>query len=312
MFTRVTELPTVRQDIRPVAVIGAALDLGSGRRGVDMGPSAIRYALLGERVAEMGRRVHDYGNVSTDMVEALDEGDPSARYWGAIRRTCEDLADQVVRACEDGELPLVLGGDHSIAIGTLGGLARAHGGPGGVVWLDAHTDINTPQSSPSGNVHGMPLAVALGTVHDPRFDDLPWPSPCLQQDRTVLVGIRSVDGGERRMLADLGVHVHTMADVDRRGLRDVMEEAVEQASGGSFLHVSLDMDVLDPDQAPGVGTPVRGGITYREAHLALEMLAEHGFTSLEVVEVNPVLDERNATGNLAVELALSGLGRTIM
>ena len=294
-------------------MIGAALDLGSGRRGVDMGPSAIRYAQLGERVAALGHVVHDHGNVSTGMVEALDEGDPTARYWSAIRRTCEELADRVAGSVADGEMPLVLGGDHSIAIGTLGGLARAHEGPGGVVWLDAHTDINAPNSSPSGNVHGMPLAVALGLTGDPRFEDLPWPTPMLTDHRTVLVGVRSVDQGERSQLRKVGVHVFTMADVDRRGLRQVMEEALRLASGGPFLHVSLDMDVLDPDQAPGVGTAVSGGITYREAHLAMEMLADSGLiSSLEVVEVNPILDQRNATGSLAVELVCSALGSTIL
>jgi arginase len=247
------------------------------------------------------------------MVEALDEGDVTARYWTAIRRTCEELADHVGEVVSDGEMPLVLGGDHSIAIGTLGGLARASDGPGGVVWLDAHTDINSPASSPSGNVHGMPLAVALGLTGDSRFEDLPWPTPMADDARTVLVGIRSVDRGERTELRRVGVHVFTIADIDRLGMRAVMERAIELAAGGPFLHVSLDMDVLDPDQAPGVGTPVRGGITYREAHLAMEMLAASGLmTSLELVEVNPILDDRNATGSLAVELALSALGARIL
>jgi arginase len=298
---------------RPIGVIGAALDLGAGRRGVDMGPSAIRYAQLGERVAALGHIVHDHGNVTAGMSESLDEGDPSARYWGGIRRTCEELADHVADAVGDGEMPLVLGGDHSIAIGTLGGLARALAGAGGVIWMDAHADINTPSSSPSGNVHGMPLAVALGLTGDPRFDDLPWPLPCVADHRTVLVGLRSVDEGERSQLRRVGVHVFTMADVDRHGMRATMEEAIRLASGGPFIHVSFDMDVLDPDQAPGVGTPVRGGITYREAHLALEMLAaSRAMTSLEIVEVNPILDERNATGSLAVELVCSALGSTII
>ena len=201
----------------------------------------------------------------------------------------------------------------AIAIGSLGGLARAHGAPGGVIWLDAHTDINTPTTSPSGNVHGMPLAVALGLANDPRFESSAWPLPMIRQEHTALVGIRSVDAGERARLRDLDVTVFTMEDVDRRGMREVMEEAIAVASGASFLHVSLDMDALDPDQAPGVGTPVRGGITYREAHLAMEMLATSGaVSSLEVVEVNPVLDARNATATLAVELVLSALGARIL
>jgi len=192
VFAAVAESGTSRGDRRPIGVIGAALDLGSGRRGVDMGPSAIRYAQLGERIEEMGLPIHDHGNVRTGMVEALDQGDPSARYWSAIKRTCEELADHVAATVNDGEMPLVLGGDHSIAIGTLGGLARAHAAPGGVVWLDAHTDINTPTTSPSGNVHGMPMAVALGLADDPRFEASAWPLPMIKQEHTVLVGIRSV------------------------------------------------------------------------------------------------------------------------
>jgi arginase len=313
VFAGVTADPPSQQHARPVGVIGAALDLGSGRRGVDMGPSAIRYALLGERIEELGLSVHDHGNVRTGMVEALDEGDPSARYWSAIKRTCEELADHVAATVSDGEMPLVLGGDHSIAIGTLGGLARAHAAPGGVLWMDAHTDINSPTTSPSGNVHGMPLAVALGLANDPRFESSAWPLPMIVEQHTALVGVRSVDSGERARLRELGLRVFTMEDVDRRGMRDVMEEAISIASGAPFMHVSLDMDVLDPDQAPGVGTPVRGGITYREAHLAMEMLATSGkMSSLEVVEVNPVLDARNATGTLAVELVLSAMGARIL
>jgi arginase len=313
VFAGVTADPPSQQHARPVGVIGAALDLGSGRRGVDMGPSAIRYALLGERIEELGLSVHDHGNVRTGMVEALDEGDPSARYWSAIKRTCEELADHVAATVSEGEMPLVLGGDHSIAIGTLGGLARAHAAPGGVLWMDAHTDINSPTTSPSGNVHGMPLAVALGLANDPRFESSAWPLPMIVEQHTVLVGVRSVDSGERARLRELGLRVFTMEDVDRRGMRDVMEEAISIASGAPFMHVSLDMDVLDPDQAPGVGTPVRGGITYREAHLAMEMLSTSGkMSSLEVVEVNPVLDARNATGTLAVELVLSAMGARIL
>jgi arginase len=313
VFATVTGPPTSHHDVRPVGVIGAALDLGSGRRGVDMGPSAIRYALLGERIEELGLSVHDHGNVRTGMVEALDEGDPSARYWSAIKRTCEELADHVAATVSEGEMPLVLGGDHSIAIGTLGGLSRAHAAPGGVLWMDAHTDINSPTTSPSGNVHGMPLAVALGLANDPRFESSAWPLPMILEQHTALVGVRSVDAGERARLREVGVRVFTMEDVDRRGMRDVMEEAISIATGAPFMHVSFDMDVLDPDQAPGVGTPVRGGITYREAHLAMEMLATSGkMSSLEVVEVNPVLDARNATGTLAVELVLSAMGARIL
>jgi arginase len=296
-----------------IAVIGAAVDLGSGRRGVDMGPSAIRYAQLSERVSALGYSLDDHGNVDTRLAEALDEGDSAVRYWDAIKATCEQLAREVTRAVADGELPLVLGGDHSIAVGSLGGLAAAHGGPGGVIWFDAHTDMNTPETSPSGNVHGMPLAIALGMSADRRFRSAAWPVPMLTDARTVLIGVRSVDEGEKQRLRDVGVHVYTMYDVDRRGIGPIVEEAIGLASGGAFLHVSLDMDVVDPEQAPGVGTPVRGGITYREAHLGMEILAKHGVvSSLEVVEVNPVLDERNATASLAVELVCSALGARIL
>jgi arginase len=298
---------------RRIAVIGAALDLGSGRRGVDMGPSAIRYAQLAEQVEALGYTIDDLGNVDTSQAEALDEGDPGARYWFAIKATCEQLARGVVGAVHNGELPLVLGGDHSIAVGTLGGLAAAHGGPGGVIWLDAHSDVNTPDTSPSGNVHGMPLAIALGLTHDPRFESDAWPLPMLLDEHTVLIGVRSVDEGEKRRLRGLGARVYTMSDVDRRGIGPVIEEAIDIASGGAFMHVSLDMDVVDPEQAPGVGTPVRGGITYREAHLGMEILAKSGvLSSLEVVEVNPVLDEHNATASLAVELVCSALGARIL
>ena len=304
---------TAADPARRIAVIGAALDLGSGRRGVDMGPSAIRYAQLAERIEALGYGLEDHGNVDTSQVEALEEGDPGARYWDAIKATCEQLARGVTRAVREGDLPLVLGGDHSIAVGTLGGLAAAHGGPGGVIWLDAHSDVNTPGTSPSGNVHGMPLAIALGLTDDPRFASDAWPLPMLLDEHTVLIGVRSVDEGEKRLLRELGARVYTMSDVDRRGMGPVMEEAIEFASGAAFLHVSLDMDVVDPEQAPGVGTPVSGGITYREAHLGMEILAKSGVvSSLEVVEVNPVLDEHNATASLAVELACSALGARIL
>jgi arginase len=300
-------------DGRRIAVIGAALDLGAGRRGVDMGPSAIRYAQLDERVTALGIGLHDHGNVRTRSLEATDEEDPRARYWGAIKRTCEDLAAQVSLAVEHGELPLVLGGDHSVAIGTLGGLAKACGAPGAVLWLDAHSDVNTPATSPTGNVHGMPLAIALGFVDEARFRSDAWPIPMVREEHTVLVGIRSVDEGERRRLRGSDVKVHTMYDIDRDGMRQVIEDAIERLAGAPWVHVSLDVDVIDPEHAPGVGTPVRGGITYREAHLALEMLAKSGIvSSLEVVEVNPILDERNATGSLAVELVCSALGARIV
>jgi len=296
-----------------VAVIGATLDLGSGRRGVDMGPSAIRYAQLAERIEALGYPIRDHGNVGSVTLERADAGDPSARYWDAIKHTCEELADHVALAVAGGELPLVLGGDHSIAIGTLGGLAHAHGAPGGVIWLDAHTDINVPATSPSGNVHGMPLAIALGVAGGDGFGSTAWPLPMISQEHTALIGVRSVDRGERNRLAELGVTVFTMYDIDRLGMHTVVERALEVTSGAPFTHISFDLDVIDPGQAPGVGTPVPGGITYREAHLAMEVLAQRGaVSSLELVEVNPILDEHNATGLLAVELACSALGARIL
>jgi arginase len=308
-----TEAQADRGSKTPIAVIGCALDLGSGRRGVDMGPSAIRYGGLHEALTSIGHPLEDRGNVKAPTLERLPQGDPAARYWEAIKHTCEELAVEVSDAIGRGQFPLVLGGDHSITIGTLGGLARAHGPSGGVIWVDAHTDINTPVSSPTGNVHGMPLAISLGLVDDERFRTDVWPQPTVAADRTVLVGVRSVDSGERELVRRAGVTVYTMSDIDRLGMHQVMESALQIASGGPFLHVTFDMDVVDPDQAPGVGTPVGGGITFREAHLAMELLYAHGsMAALELVEVNPILDERNATGGLAVDLARSALGARIL
>jgi arginase len=296
---------------RKLAIIGAALDLGAGRRGVDMGPSAIRYAGLDDRLGGLGLACADWGNVETAVVEAATEGDPHARFPDAIKAACERVAELVVRARRDRLVPIVLGGDHSVAIGTLGGLAFVDG-PGGVLWFDAHGDLNTPTTSPSGNVHGMPLAAALGLADDAFASDA-WPLPALDPEHVVLIGIRSLDAGERELVKDLGVAVYTMTDLDRRGVEPVVREALERLAGASFVHVSLDMDVVDPDVAPGVGTPVRGGLSYREAHLAMELVAESGLLgSLEVVEVNPILDRENATAQLAVELAASALGATIL
>ena len=297
------------EDRRPVAVIGASLDLGAGRRGVDMGPSAIRYAGLEARVEQLGRRYVDWGNVRTAVAEAADVGDERARYLGEIRATCERLARFVRRALYDGHLPLVLGGDHSISLGTLGGLASVRGA-GGVLWVDAHGDLNRPSTSPSGNVHGMPLAAALG-VAGPGFESEEWPLPAVE--RVSLVGVRSLDDGERALLRELDACVYTMSDIDRIGLERAVHGALENLDGARFVHVSLDMDVLDPDVAPGVGTPVRGGLSYREAHLVCELVAEAGIAgSLEVVEVNPILDRRNETAALAVELVASLLGARIL
>ena len=296
---------------RRVAIIGAALDLGAGRRGVDMGPSAIRYAGLDERLAALGLTVEDLGNVEVAVAEATDEGDPSARFLEEVKEVSARLAGQVREAAGGGAVPVVLGGDHSVAIGTLGGLA-AGAGPGGVLWFDAHGDLNTPETSPSGNVHGMPLAAALGLAVETFASDA-WRLPALDPDHVALLGLRSLDAGERELVKELGIAAYTMSDFDRRGVEAVVAEALERVEGATFVHVSLDMDVVDPEAAPGVGTPVRGGLSYREAHLAMELVAENcEFGSLEIVEVNPILDRENATAQLAVELAASALGATIL
>jgi arginase len=296
---------------REIAVIGATLDLGQGRRGVDMGPSAIRYAGLEERLVSLGYEVRDHGNVETAVPEATALQDESARFLPEIKDTCARVAAKVVEESRAGGLPLVLGGDHSVALGTLGGLASVHG-TGGVLWIDAHADINTPETSPSGNVHGMPLAAALGLAGE-AFESEAWPLPALDARRVALLGLRQADTGERKLLREAGVRVFTMSEIDRIGVERAMREALDHVAGGGFVHVSLDMDALDPEVAPGVGTPVRGGLTYREAHLALELVAESGVAgSLEVVEVNPILDRENTTALTAVELVASALGATII
>jgi arginase len=299
------------QQGQPVAVIGAPLDLGAGRRGVDMGPSAIRYAGLDARIAELGRACLDWGNVETAVAEATEVGDEQARFLPQILDTCERIAALVERAARDGRLPLVLGGDHSVALGTLGGLGRLQG-PGGVLWIDAHADLNRPETSPSGNVHGMVLAASLGLAGE-RFTRDGWPLPSVDPKRVALVGVRALDEGERELLGRLDARVYTMSDVDRFGVERAVRESLAHIAGPGFVHVSLDMDALDPDVAPGVGTPVRGGLSYREAHLALELVAESGLANaLEVVEVNPILDRENETGKLAVELVASALGARIL
>jgi arginase len=293
-----------------IAVIGAALDLGAGRRGVDMGPSAIRYAGLAARLDEIGYEAVDLGNVEAAVAEATEVEDEHARFLPQIKATAERIAALVERVVREGCHPLVLGGDHSVALGSLAGLARVHG-QGGVVWIDAHGDLNSPATTPSGNVHGMVLAAALGLA-GPEFDGIPG-LPAVDPARVALVGVRSLDAGERQLLRSLDARVFTMSDVDRLGVERAVRESLAHVSGPGFVHVSLDMDVVDPDVAPGVGTPIRGGLNYREAHLALELVAESGLvSSLDVVEVNPILDRENQTGKLAVELAASALGARIL
>jgi arginase len=292
-----------------VAVIGAGLDLGAGRRGVDMGPSAIRYAGLAARLEKLGISYLDWGDVVTAVPEATGVGDERLRYLDEIKSACERVAELVAHAVDEGHLPLVLGGDHSVALGTVGGLASVRG-PGGVLWVDAHGDLNRPETSPSGNVHGMVLAALLGLA-GPGFESSAWPLPAAE--RVALVGVRELDDGERELLGELDARVFTISDVDRRGVEPVMRASLEHVGDGGFVHLSLDMDVVDPEVAPGVGTPVRGGFSYREAHLALELVAEAGLMgSLDVVEVNPIFDRENATGRLAVDLIASALGARIL
>jgi arginase len=295
-----------------VTIVGAPLDLGQGRRGVDMGPSAIRYAGLEERLTSFGRTVVDRGNVAAPQPEALAVVDERARFLPEILEACARLGELVRDVASEGSIPLVLGGDHSIALGTLAGLRAAAGQPGGVVWIDAHGDLNTPASSPSGNVHGMPLAAALGLAGD-GFAHPSLELPAVEAERVVLVGVRSLDAAERTLIREHGLRAITMTEIDRIGIERAMQEAIDRVSGPGFVHVSLDLDALDPEVAPGVGTPVKGGLTYREAHLACELLAEAGLVgSLELVEVNPILDRENGSAATAVELAASALGQSIL
>lgn len=296
--------------VNKVSILGVPLDLGQSRRGVDMGPSAIRYAGLEERLTALGLEVDDRGNLAAELPEVAAERDERVRYLPAIMQSCCQLADEVSKAIADETLPLVLGGDHSIAMGTLAGLHDSLG-TGGVLWVDAHGDLNRPETSPSGNVHGMPLAAAIGAAEFfmDGLDDPPWVDP----SRVAIVGARSLDPGERDLIKERGIHVFTMSDIDRRGIAGVMAAALKVVAGDGFVHLSLDMDVCDPEIAPGVGTPVRGGLSYREAHLALELIAESRLlTSVEVVELNPILDHADETALLAVELVASALGARIL
>jgi arginase len=301
---------------RRIRVIGVPLDLGQSRRGVDMGPSAVRVAGLQARLEALGYVVEDAGNVAVALPEQKKEGNPSAKYLKEITATCIKHAELVLRSIEAGKTPVVLGGDHSVAVGTITGVAeffRKQNQNVGLIWIDAHADINTPETSPSGNVHGMPLAAIMG-LGPPELANIFGFSPKLAPDNCVLVGVRDLDPAEKENVRKTGIEVYTMRDIDERGMRAVMEDALRVAGRGTAgYHVSLDMDWVDPEDAPGVGTPVRGGATYREAHLAMEIIADHGrLTSFEIVEVNPVIDERNQTANLAVELTLSVFGKKIL
>lgn len=299
-----------------IAIIGAPMDLGAGRRGVDMGPSALRLAGLDERVRSLGFEVQDLGNLPIAQPESLPEGDEAARYLPQIAHACRGLAEMVYKACSEDRVPLVLGGDHSIATGTVAGLAHRyakHDRKIGLIWIDAHADMNTPETSPSGNVHGMPLACCIGIGPNELTHIFEY-APKVEPRNVALVGLRDVDRSESAHVRSTGVSAFTMRDIDERGLRAVMSDAIAVATDGTAgFHLSFDMDSIDPSEAPGVGTPVRGGLTYREAHLAMEMIGDCGKAiGYEIVEVNPVLDEANRTAILGVELIMSALGKRIL
>jgi len=295
-----------------IRVIGVPMDLGADRRGVDIGASAIRYAGLNDQLRRLGYSVNDIGNIVVPQPESQPIGDPHVKYLEPIVQVSRDLADAVTAALQEGEFPLVLGGDHSIALGSITGVARVHRDIG-VIWIDAHGDFNTHETTPSGNIHGMILGALAGLGHSSLTGLGGW-SPKINTRSIVIVGARDLDVRERELLREQKIHVFTMTDIDQRGMSGVIEQAVEIASQASHgFHLSLDMDSLDPREAPGVGTPVRGGLTYREAHLAMEVIAASArMVSMDAVEVNPMLDRENATAQLAVELILSALGKRII
>jgi arginase len=299
-----------------IRIIGVPMDLGQSRRGVDMGPSALRVAGLQSRLKQLGHTVEDIGNIPVKQPEEQPYGEKRAKYLHEIAETCRDLAEMTEKTLAEGFFPLVLGGDHSIAVGTCSGVSdfyRKQSKKIGYLWLDAHGDMNTPESSPSGNVHGMPLASLIG-YGAPELVELLGFKPKVEPRNVAIVGVRDLDAKERRLVKDSGVHAFTMRDIDERGMREVMSEALRFAMDDTEgIAVSLDMDLIDPADAPGVGTPVRGGITYREAHLAMEMIADsEAMASLEIVEINPVIDLHNKTALLGVEMVLSGLGKKIL
>ena len=301
---------------KKVSLIGVPMDLGGGLRGVDMGPSAIRIAGLGRRVEELGREFEDRGNVPVLRPETRDPRNPRARFVGTIAHSCERLRNRVERILDDGAFPLVVGGDHSIACGTIAGISSWHARRKkkiGLIWFDAHADMNTPETSPTGNVHGMPLACVLGKGPD-EMVRLGSSVPMVDPSKAVLIGIRSVDAGERELVRESGIQVYSMREIDILGMDRVMREAIDIVTKGTAgFHLSFDMDGCDPAAAPGVGTPVSGGVTHREAHLLLEHAADSKkLLGLELTEINPILDHRNMTAELAVEFVLSGLGKRIV
>jgi arginase len=299
-----------------IRIIGVPMDLGASRRGVDMGPSALRVAGLQARIKQLGHQVEDIGNISVKQPEEMPYGEKRAKYIEEIADACKDLGTAVQKSLEDGYMPLVLGGDHSIAVGSVSGVGahfRKERKSIGCIWLDAHSDMNTPETSPSGNVHGMPLSALMGYGTEELYDLFGY-KPKVEPQNVALVGVRDLDSHEKKFIKKLGVKAFTMREIDERGMREVMFDALKYAMDDTDgIVVSLDMDFVDPGDAPGVGTPVRGGVTYREAHLAMEMIADsETMVSMEVVEINPVIDEHNRTALLGVELVLSGLGKKIL
>lgn len=299
-----------------VHLIGVPLDLGGGRRGVDMGPSAVRIAGLTERLTALGCKIIDKGDIDSPIPETKAAGDATKKYIREITRVCTKLHQRSLQSLEEGALPLVIGGDHSLGAGSVGATAdyaAARGGQIGLLWIDAHADMNTPSTTPSGNVHGMPLSALLG--QEPfELAKIGTSFPKVRPEKTVLIGVRNLDEAEKTKVRDAGVHVFTMKDLDRIGIAKVMERAIALATDGTAgLHVSFDVDVCDPSIAPGVGTPVKGGLNYREAHMVMEMLADADrLLALDLVEINPILDSQNQTAVLGVELALSAFGMRIL
>jgi len=301
-----------RNEREPVGIFGVPMDLGQDRRGVDMGPSAIRYAQIEAPLEELGHRVTDLGNAGVPIPEVVVAGE-EVKHLAAVTSVCEEVSERAADIVSDGLFPIFLGGDHSISIGTVSGVARSTSGERtGVIWVDAHADFNTPSTSPSGNIHGMPLATLTGHGH-PDLVGIGGPGASVRSDDVVIIGLRSVDVQEKNLLHEAGVKVYTMREIDAYGAARVVRGAIRDLAHVDRVHLSVDLDVVDPEVAPGVGTPVRGGLTYREAHLLMELINEAGIvTSLDVVEVNPILDVKNGTATLAVELVESLMGRRII
>src|SRR5215210_6284119 len=306
------ELPLFENGRRPVGIFGVPMDLGQDRRGVDMGPSAIRYARIEACLEHLGHKVSDLGNAVVPIPETVAAGE-EVKHLAPVKSVCEDVSERAATIVSEGMFPIFLGGDHAITIGTVSGVARSKPGVRtGVIWVDAHADFNTPATSPSGNIHGMPLATLTGRGH-PDLVGIGGPGASVRTEDVVIIGLRSVDVEERRMLREAGVRVYTMKEIDAYGVASIVRRALRDLSHLDRIHLSFDLDVVDPDVAPGVGTPVRGGLTYREAHLVMELVNEAEIvTSLDIVEINPILDYSNETAELAVELAASLMGRSII